>query len=254
MKKYLIAGNWKMHKNITESEELIDAIKSKFSQEDENVKLLVAPPFTNLYFVYQKIKDTGIYLGAQNCHWESSGAFTGEISTDMLKSVGCNYVIIGHSERRAMFGETNEKINKKLHALLFNSLNPIVCIGETLEQRQAGKTFEVLEDQLTNGLKGISNEQIKNIVIAYEPVWAIGTGVAATIEQVDEAHNWIREKLVNLFGETAMQTIIQYGGSVNENNSAELFSLENVNGALIGGASLKADNFIKIYKNALDAV
>lgn len=254
MKRYLIAGNWKMHKNITESEELIDSIKSKFSQEDKNVKLLVAPPFTNLYFVYQKIKDTGIYLGAQNCHWESSGAFTGEISTDMLKSVGCNYVIIGHSERRAMFRETNEKINKKLHALLFNSLNPIVCIGETLEQRQAGKTFEVLEDQLTNGLKGISNEQIKNIVIAYEPVWAIGTGVAATIEQVDEAHSWIREKLVNLFGETAMQTIIQYGGSVNENNSAELFSLENVNGALIGGASLKADNFIKIYKNALDAV
>ncbi len=254
MKKYLIAGNWKMHKNISESEELIDTIKSNFSQEDENVKLLVAPPFTNLYFVYQKIKDTGIYLGAQNCHWESSGAFTGEISPDMLQSVGCNYVIIGHSERRAMFGETNEKINKKLHALLSNSLNPIVCIGETLEQRQAGKTFQVLEDQLTNGLKGISNEQIKNIIIAYEPVWAIGTGVAATIEQVDEAHNWIREKLVNLFGENALQTIIQYGGSVNEKNSVELFSLKNVNGALIGGASLKADSFIKIYKNAFNAV
>lgn len=252
MKKYLIAGNWKMNKNIAESEDLIAGIISRYEKKSDDVRLLVCPTFTNLYFVSEKIKDTGIYLGAQNCHWEEKGAYTGEISIDMLKSVGCEYIIIGHSERRAMFCETDELINKKLHAILANSLIPIVCIGETFDQRESGKTFDVLTEQLENGLRGIDNEQIGEIVIAYEPVWAIGTGVAATIEQVEEAHNWIRSKLVSMFGEGANDTIIQYGGSVNENNSRELFSLENVNGALIGGASLKAESFIKIYQNAVD--
>jgi triosephosphate isomerase len=254
MKKFLIAGNWKMNKNINESEDFIKEIINNFSGEETNVKLLVCPPYTNLSSVNKLIDNKGIYLGAQNCHWEESGAFTGEISLDMLMSVGCRYVIVGHSERRAMFCETDENINKKIHAILRKSLTPVMCIGETLEQRQAGETFDVLTRQLNVGLKDIDAEQIADIVIAYEPVWAIGTGVAASLEQVDEAHNRIRELLVKKFGSAANDTIIQYGGSVNENNSKELFKLKNVNGALIGGASLHPDKFLTIYKNALELV
>ncbi len=252
MKKYLIAGNWKMNKNISESVEFIKMFCENFEGEDDNVKVLVCPPFTSLAAVYKEIDGKGIYLGAQNCHWESKGAFTGEISPDMLKSTGCEYVIIGHSERRAMFCETDDNINKKIHAVLQHSMIPILCIGETLEQRQAGETFDVLKEQLDVGLKDVTDEQIKKIVIAYEPVWAIGTGVAATLEQIDEAHNRIREMLVNKFGPNANDTIIQYGGSVNEKNSKEIFKLDNVNGALIGGASLIVEKFIAIYRNALE--
>jgi triosephosphate isomerase len=251
MKEYLIAGNWKMNTNIIEAGNLAGAVADKFKDVSSDVTLLVCPPFTNLSTVTSQLEGSGIRLGAQNCHWEEKGAFTGEISLSMLKSVGCDYVIIGHSERRALFCETNDTINKKLHAILSHSLTPIVCIGETLGQRESGKTFDVLVEQLTMGLKNITPKQIGNIVIAYEPVWAIGTGMAASIEQVDEAHNKIREMLISQFGSVADNTIIQYGGSVNENNSSELFSLENVNGALIGGASLKVESFMAIYNNAL---
>jgi len=251
MKEYLIAGNWKMNTNIIEAGNLAGAVADKFKDVSSDVTLLVCPPFTNLSAVTSQLEGSGIRLGAQNCHWEEKGAFTGEISLSMLKSVGCDYVIIGHSERRALFCETNDTINKKLHAILSHSLTPIVCIGETLGQRESGKTFDVLVEQLTMGLKNITPKQIGNIVIAYEPVWAIGTGMAASIEQVDEAHNKIREMLISQFGSVADNTIIQYGGSVNENNSSELFSLENVNGALIGGASLKVESFMAIYNNAL---
>ncbi len=254
MNKFLIAGNWKMNTTISDAENLTNAIIEKYKNTNNKVKLLVCPPFINLSAVSNIIAESTILLGAQNCHWEENGAYTGEISLNMLKAVDCEYVIIGHSERRAMFGETNEIINKKLQSVLSNSLTAILCIGETLEQRESGRTFDILAEQLEKGLAGINMEQSKNIVIAYEPVWAIGTGVAASIEQVDEAHNKIREMLVALFGDVANEILIQYGGSVNENNSSELFSLKNVNGALIGGASLKADSFIAIYNNALAKV
>jgi triosephosphate isomerase len=251
MNKFLIAGNWKMNTTFAEADRLVAGIIDEHTDISSNVKLLVCPPFTHLATVAQRLKGSKVSLGAQNCHWEEKGAYTGEISLSMLKDAGCEYVIIGHSERRAMFCETNENINKKLHAILAQSLIPIVCIGETLEQRESGQTFDVLERQLIEGLKDIPSSQIAGIIIAYEPVWAIGTGVAASIEQVDEAHNKIREMLVTQFGETANETIIQYGGSVNAKNSSDLFALENVNGALIGGASLNAESFMAIYNNAL---
>ena len=249
MKKFLIAGNWKMNKNINESEDFIKEIINNFSGEETNVKLLVCPPFTNLSSVNKLIDNKGIYLGAQNCHWEESGAFTGEISLDMLMSVGCRYVIVGHSERRAMFCETDENINKKIHAILRKSLTPVMCIGETLEQRQAGETFDVLTHQLNVGLKDIDAEQIADIVIAYEPVWAIGTGKTATPEQAEEVHKFIRQMISQAAGETVSANIrVLYGGSVKPENVDEIMSKENVDGALVGGASLKADSFARIIK------
>ena len=254
MKKYLIAGNWKMNTNVSEAEKLTDNILSGVREFSDDAEILLCPPFTNLIAVKKCISDKSVYLGAQNCHWIEKGAFTGEVSCDMLKSVGCDYVIIGHSERRQYFGETDETVNKKIKAVLNHKMKPLVCIGETLEQRQKGITFDILASQVINGLTEIQTESFNDIIIAYEPVWAIGTGVAATIGQVAEAHDKLRELLISEFGDVCKSTLLLYGGSVNDENAKELMTLNNVNGALIGGASLNAETFINIYNFTLSLV
>ena len=196
--------------------------------------------------------DSNISLGAQNCYWEKEGAFTGEVSCAMLKSAGCEYCIIGHSERRQFFGETNETVNRKTKAVLKEGLKPIVCVGEKLEERKAGKTFAVVKDHVENSLKGLTQEEMLKTVIAYEPVWAIGTGVNATKEQAEEAHKYIRGLLEDMFDAgTADEVRIQYGGSVKPENIRELMTQEDIDGALVGGASLKADSFIAIIKGSI---
>jgi len=248
MKRYLIAGNWKMNKTTGESIEL--AQKLVESLKDVNDRdILICPPFTALYSVYQVIKGTNIKLGAQDVFYENSGAFTGEISPIMLKDVGCEYVIIGHSERRHIIGETDELINKKIKAAINNGLKTILCVGELLEEREAGKTLEVVKTQIEKGLNGVSKEEMKNIVIAYEPVWAIGTGKTAKPEDAQEVHAYIRELLSKLYSkEIADETIIQYGGSVKASNIDSLMAMPDIDGALVGGASLVAEEFTRIVK------
>lgn len=212
-------------------------------KETSDVEALIAPPFTALQAVAEGIRGTGVLLGAQNVFWEEKGAFTGEIAPAMLKDVGCDYAIIGHSERRQYFGETDETVNKRIKAALGAGLKVILCIGELLEEREAGRTNDVLKTQLTGGLKDIA---INNIVVAYEPVWAIGTGKTATPEMAQEAHAFIRSVLRDLYGDKADAVRIQYGGSVKPENVVELMSCEDVDGALVGGASLKPDSFAKL--------
>ncbi len=251
MKKMLIAGNWKMNTNVFEAEKLAQYILGFLKSSDEvSSKVLICPPFTNLYPISKLVDGTSLLLGSQNCHFEQKGAFTGEISIEMLDYCGVSHIIIGHSERRAYFDESDELINKKLLAILDFGKTPILCIGETLDERNSGNTFNVLSKQLNADLEGVSAEAIENIVIAYEPVWAIGTGVSATTEQVVEAHNWIRQFLVEKFGEAAKGVALLYGGSLNEKNANELLAIENVNGGLIGGASLKGESFAEIIKIA----
>jgi triosephosphate isomerase (TIM) len=252
MKKILIAGNWKMNKDINESLELISALSDGIKELDTLPGLLVCPPFTSLAAVVGVCKDTAISVGAQNCHTEKNGAYTGEISTDFIANMGCDYVIIGHSERRTLFGEGDELANAKTTVAIATGLNAIFCIGETLEEREAGKTFEVLERQIKLGLKNI--EFSDKIVIAYEPVWAIGTGVAAVPDQVQEAHAFIRKQLTELYGDNSKDVIILYGGSMNDKNAKELLSLQDVNGGLIGGASLKPEAFLSIIKSGAGLV
>lgn len=250
MKQMLVAGNWKMNKNIAESVALTSEILSWLDGKDLKSKVLVCPPFTSIPAVQKLIENTSLLLGAQNCHYESKGAYTGEISPSMLKSAGCEYVIVGHSERRTYFFETDALVNKKVIALLAHNLKPILCIGETLYERNDGLTFDVIERQIQLGLKDIDSKQIAQIVIAYEPVWAIGTGVTATIEQIDEAHRFIRNSLVKLFGNIANGVSILYGGSVNSQNCPEIFAISEVNGALVGGASLVAKEFVSIIESS----
>lgn len=251
MRKPIIAGNWKMNKTITESIELVNLLKRSL-YDVEGVDIVVCPPFVSLSEVGELVSDTNIGLGAQNVYWEKEGAFTGEISCAMLKDVGCDYVIIGHSERRQYFGETNETVNKKVKAALTADLKPIVCVGEKLEERKAGKAFDVVRDHVENSLAGISREDMLKIVIAYEPVWAIGTGVNATKEEAQEMHKYIRGLLKNMYDPDLANAVrIQYGGSVKPENTKELISQEDVDGALVGGASLKADSFTAIVKNSL---
>lgn len=255
MKQMLIAGNWKMNTTSFEAEKLCGLIAVGIMKMPRiDIKILICPPAVNISYVGKIIKGSRISLGAQNCHFESKGAYTGEISVEMLSHIGCDYIITGHSERRAYFGETDDIINKKAHAILSGGLIPIICIGETIEQRKAMQTFEVLEKQLSQCLDGFTESFIEKTVVAYEPVWAIGTGLAATIEQVDEAHNWIRGYLENSKGPNAKDTILLYGGSMNAGNAGELLGLENVNGGLIGGASLKADSFLAIIYEGQKAV
>jgi triosephosphate isomerase len=250
MRKKLIAGNWKMNKTVGEAIDLIDGIKSKLTGNEEAI-VLVCPPFVCLESAKQAIAGSAVKLGAQNLYWKDSGAFTGEISADMLLAVGAEYVIIGHSERRQYFGETEETVNLRLNQALAKGLKPIVCIGETLEQREAGKTFDVLKAQLQGGLSGISAEQMRGVVLAYEPVWAIGTGKVATKEQAQEAHAYIRSQVAELLGkDTADAAVIQYGGSVKPDNAKELLGQPDVDGALIGGASLDAGDFVAIVTAA----
>jgi triosephosphate isomerase len=248
MRKLLLAGNWKMNKNIAESVELAVSLAKNLSGIVDK-DILIAPPFTSLSEVSKVVKATNIALGAQNMHFEKSGAFTGEISADMLKSAGCTHVILGHSERRQYFGETDQLINKKIQAALAAGLIPVVCVGETLPQREAGQTLTVVETQVKGCLQSISSEQVLNIVLAYEPVWAIGTGKTATPAQAQEVHAHIRQILSGLYGATVADKIrVLYGGSVTPDNSKELMGQKDIDGALVGGASLKADAFTKIVK------
>ena len=243
MRKPLIAGNWKMNNDVEESLKLAKALKT--SDLDNNVDVLVCPPFTSLYAIVDELKNTSIKIGAQNMHFEDSGAFTGEVSPAMLKNMGVEYVIIGHSERRQYFGETDLIINKKIKAALKYGLKPILCIGESLEQREIGIEQETVRNQLVNDLDCIRD--CSEIVIAYEPIWAIGTGKTATSQQANEMSSYIRKVLSDIFTkENADNMIIQYGGSVKASNAYEILNQSDIDGALVGGASLKADEFIKI--------
>lgn len=251
MRRVIIAGNWKMYKTVNESIELVNLLKRSVADIND-VEIVVCPPFTSLSDVREAIMDTNIKLGAQDCYWEKEGAFTGEVSCPMLKSAGCEYVIIGHSERRQFFGETNETVNKKAKASLKEALKPIICVGEKLSDRNSGRTFDVVKDHVTNSLSGLTKEDMLKVVIAYEPVWAIGTGVNATKGQAEEVHRYIRGLLKEMYdARTADSVRIQYGGSVKPENIRELIAEEDVDGALVGGASLKADSFAQIIKGCL---
>lgn len=248
MRTPIIAGNWKMHKTIGESVSLIKELKA-LVKDVEDREIVVCPPFTALSAVGAEIKASNIELGAQNMFYEKEGAFTGEISALMLKEIGCRYIIIGHSERRQYFNETNEMINKKIRLALKLGLSPILCIGETLKQREKNVTQNVVGDHIRNGLKSLTEKNMKNIVIAYEPVWAIGTGKNATAEQAEDVHVFVRDLLKKIFSKkTASNTRILYGGSVNPDNIKELMVKENIDGALVGGASLDALKFSMIVK------
>ncbi len=242
----LIAGNWKMHKTVAETLAYIEAFKPLVAGVEDR-DIMLAPPFTALDAAQRALEGSPVALGAQNCHWEEEGAFTGEISARMLSDIGVSYVIIGHSERRHLFRETDEMIRKKIAAVLRHDLIPILCIGETLEEREAGKTLSVLERQLKEGLKDFSARDLKNLVVAYEPVWAIGTGKTATPEQAEEAHAFCRRILAEMFGADFAETVrILYGGSVKPENIVGLMARPDIDGALVGGASLKPDVFARI--------
>ncbi|MDI6606559.1 MAG: triose-phosphate isomerase [Candidatus Omnitrophota bacterium] len=250
MRRTIIAGNWKMYKTIKEGQELVNALNRELYNL-QNLDIVVCPPYTLLSCLADMLTESNIALGAQDLFWEEEGAFTGEVSAQMLKDAGCQFVIIGHSERRQYFAETNGSVNKKLKAALKYGLTPIVCIGETLKEREANSTFKVLEDQLTGGLSGINQEEAARIVIAYEPVWAIGTGKTATSAQAEEAHKYIRDLLAKLYDlETAESIRLQYGGSVKPENISELMQQPDIDGALVGGASLRADSFGDIARKA----
>jgi triosephosphate isomerase len=237
-----------MNKTVAEAIDLVKQLKASLSGV-EGVEVAVAPPFTALSAVRKELEGSPIQLAAQNLFWEEKGAFTGEIAPPMLKEVGCHYVILGHSERRQFFGETDETVNRKVRATLSQGLKVIFCIGETLKEREEGKTFAVIERQVPEGLKDIRKEEMKNIVIAYEPVWAIGTGKTATPEQAEEVHRFIRKKLAELYSQEIAEGVrIQYGGSVTPENIKGLMGQENIDGALVGGASLKSETFSKIVR------
>jgi triosephosphate isomerase len=248
MRKKFIAGNWKMNTRSIDGE-LLAAGVAKGLGSETRVTVAVCPPFPFLARVAQVVKGTPVGLGAQNCYPKDDGAFTGEVSPAMLVDVGCQYVIVGHSERRQIFKESDAFINDKVHAALKVGLKVILCIGETLEERKANKTESVLDTQLTGSLAKITADLLKNMVVAYEPVWAIGTGVNATPQQAQDAHAFVRKRIGQLCGEAAAQSlIIQYGGSVKPDNAATLLGQADVDGALVGGASLKADDFLAIVR------
>lgn len=244
MKKKIIAGNWKMNKNHNEAVELINTLKSGIDTDKSDV--VVCVPFVDLMSVSEAIKGTNINLGAQNMHFEESGAYTGEIAPSMLKELGVKYVIIGHSERRAYFGETDEVVNKKVKKALEHDIVPILCVGETLEERELDITIELVRVQVKKAFAGISKEDAKKVVIAYEPIWAIGTGKVATKEQAEEVCAEVRKVVAEVYGQEVADVIrIQYGGSVTGDSANELFNMPNIDGGLVGGASLKED-FIKV--------
>jgi triosephosphate isomerase len=248
MRRPIIVGNWKMNKTVSEAVTLVQDLIDRVGDVD-NVDIGVGPPFTALNAVVETCAGTNVAVAAQNIFWEDSGAFTGEISPGMLVEIGCKYAIIGHSERRTIMGETDEMVNKKLFAALKHNLTPIVCIGETLDQRELNQTFDIIETQVNAGLAGLSPDEAKIIVLAYEPIWAIGTGKTATPDQAQEIHAFIRKKLAELFNTEVADAIrIQYGGSVKPENIVDLMAQEDLDGALVGGASLKADSFANIIK------
>ncbi|HOK08114.1 MAG TPA: triose-phosphate isomerase [Candidatus Hydrogenedens sp.] len=249
--KSIIAGNWKMNKKVNESLDLVNKLKPLVEGIDQ-VKIIVCPPFTSLYAVSQVLKGTNIELGGQNCYLKESGAYTGEIAPQMLLDVGCRWTILGHSERRQYFGETDTLLNQKLKYVITTGLNVMFCVGETLDEREGNMMESVLRRQIIEGLRDMTPEQLQNVVIAYEPVWAIGTGKTATPEQAQEAHAFIRSLIGKEFGkETATNIVIQYGGSVKPENAKELISKPDVNGFLVGGASLNAESFAQIIKECI---
>ena len=247
MRKKVIAGNWKMNMlpnvAIAFIEELAPLVK------DTENEVILCVPYIDLFYSLLTVQGTNIKIGAQNMHFEESGAYTGEVSGKMLKSIGVEYVIIGHSERRQYFAETDEIVNKKVKAAISNGLKPIISVGETLEQREEGKTSEVITKQTELALEGLTNKEVENIIIAYEPIWAIGTGKTATSEDANNSIKEIRNKISKIYGQnTAQSVIIQYGGSVKSSNAKELFEMSDIDGGLVGGASLKAEEFSKIVK------
>ena len=245
MRKKVIAGNWKMNMLPNEAMAMITELEPLVKDTENEVILCV--PYTDLFYAINIAQGTNIKIGAQNMHFEEKGAFTGEVSGKMLKSIGVEYVIIGHSERRQYFNETDETVNKKIKAAFANELKPIVCVGETLEQREAGIAFEVITSQTQKALDGLSDEQVANTIIAYEPIWAIGTGKTATSDDANEAIKKIREKICEIYGQNVSErVIIQYGGSMKPSNAKELLEMSDIDGGLIGGASLKADDFSAI--------
>ena len=250
MRRPFIAGNWKMNLNRAGATALVRDLVERV-RSVSTVDIAVCPPSLYLDAVAAIVKGTSVGLGAQNMYHEKDGAFTGEISAAMLVDVGCKYVILGHSERRRILGETNEAVCRKVHAAFAAGLTPIVCVGETLQEREAGKTFDIVREQVYGSLAGLKTEQAKSLVIAYEPVWAIGTGVNATPDQAEEVHADLRNALEARFGAAlAAELRIQYGGSVKPSNAKELLAKENIDGALVGGASLKASDFVPIIEAA----
>ena len=248
MRKKIVAGNWKMNTTPAEGVELAKGVAEGKKEVCECVNFIVCPPFTHLSEVVKVTRGTGIAVGAQDCATEAKGAYTGEVAASMIASLGVEYVILGHSERRQYYGETSETLNKKMAQAYANNLTPIYCVGESLEERKAGKHFDVCKAQIEEVVFNLTPEQYSKLVIAYEPVWAIGTGETATAEQAQEIHAYIREVLASKFGEAAAETPILYGGSCKPSNAAEIFAKEDVDGGLIGGAALKAEDFIAIGK------
>jgi triosephosphate isomerase len=251
MAKKVVAANWKMNKTYQEAESFADEFAKKIL-EIKNTGVILCPPFISLFNMHEKLQNTVAEIGGQNMHFEESGAFTSEISADMLKSVGAKYVILGHSERRHVFGETDEMIKKKTDVAVAKGLLPIVCVGEKLEERKAGKTMDVIKKQFDAAFTGMGKEEMEKCLIAYEPVWAIGTGETATPQQASEVHTEVRKMIATMFDENTAENItILYGGSVKPQNAAELIASENIDGFLVGGASLKADSFSDII-NAVE--
>ncbi|MDE0041457.1 MAG: triose-phosphate isomerase [Candidatus Poribacteria bacterium] len=250
MRTPLVVANWKLNKTVGEAVGFAFTLRDMVS-DVSGAEIVLAPTFTALSSVASALDGSNIHLSAQDVFWEDNGAFTGEISPAMLKDVGCEYVIIGHSERRQYFGETNEAVNKKVKASLSTSLKPILCVGESFEDREAGRTESVIEDHVRNGIAGISSDAMLSTVIAYEPVWAIGTGVTATPDQAQRAHIFIRSLLSEMYSdELAAEVRIQYGGSVKPDNTSELMAQPDVDGALVGSASLEVESFAQIVKSA----
>ena len=246
MRRKVIAGNWKMNKSPKDVEEFMEKFPSLVSDTENEVILCV--PFIDLCKAVKLSKGTNVKIGAQNMHFKDSGAYTGEISPKMFNDLNVEYVIIGHSERREYFNETDETVNLKIKAALTHDLKPIVCVGETLEQREAGITKDFVTGQVRNALKEITEDELKKIIIAYEPIWAIGTGKTASKEDANEVCKWIREELRALYGDVADEIIIQYGGSVKSSNAKDLFEMSDIDGGLVGGASLEPEEFSKIVK------
>ena len=245
MRKKVIAGNWKMNMLPNEAMKFIEDLAPLVKDTQNEVILCV--PYTDLFYALLTVQGTNIKIGAQNMHFEEKGAYTGEISAKMLKSINVEYVIIGHSERRQYFNETDETVNKKIKAAFENGLKPIVCVGETLEQRDEGTTIDIITNQTKLALEGLTDEQVANTIIAYEPIWAIGTGKTATKEDAQKAIKSIRDKICQIYGQNVSnRVIIQYGGSVKSSNAKELFEMSDIDGGLVGGASLKPDEFSKI--------
>ncbi|BCU83100.1 triosephosphate isomerase [Polycladomyces abyssicola] len=245
MRKPVIAGNWKMHKTSAEALAFFRALKA--AKETTDVETVICAPFTALPALVEAAKDSGIGIGAQNMHWEEKGAFTGEISPVMLKDLGVQYVILGHSERRSYFAETDETVNKKVHAAFAHDLIPIVCVGETLEEREAGQTKQVVGQQVEKALAGLSSEQVKRVIIAYEPVWAIGSGKASTADDAQEVIGFIRKMVANQYDQqVANEVRVQYGGSVKPDNIGAFLDQPDIDGALVGGASLEPESFDRL--------